>query len=184
MSYHDDLSRFWWGMVGVTLLFVGLYKLAGVLAEKPEPLPVAEPIVISAAPLSSFDMSVQRDTLIARYAKTQDVVPLWLALSVSHAETWSGDSAVTNARTGATGLFQIHPVNFGRFPHCGEPIVNRQVNICYGFEILVECIEAGNESLSTMLACYGGATRASTRRMYVDAVAKRVRVEWLNGDST
>ena len=64
-----------------------------------------------------------------------------------------------------------------------QPIVNRQVNICYGFEILVECIEAGNESLSAMLACYGGATQVSTRRAYVDAVAKRVRVEWLNGDS-
>ena len=66
------------------------------------------------------------------------------------------------------------------------PIVNRRVNICYGFEVLVGCMEAAdsegelvNESLAAILACYGGATRTSTRQRYVDAVARRVRVEWL-----
>ena len=152
----------------------------------PEPLPISKVQLTASPPLVSYSLSDQRDTLIARWAKGQSKVPLWLALSISHAEVWSGDSTAVNESSGALGLFQIHPVNFGRYPECGEPIVNRKVNICYGFEILVECIEATdasgelrNESLAAMLACYGGATRASTIRLYVDAVARRVRTEWL-----
>ena len=166
------------------LLLVLLITLSS--DSKPPPAPTVSHSLPEPPTLESYSLSDQRDTLIARWARGQSKVPLWLALGISHAEVWNGDSTAVNARTGALGLFQIHPVNFGLYPHCGEPIVNRLVNICYGFKILVGCIEAvnaggevRNKSLAAMLACYGGATRVSTRRLYVDAVTRRTRVEWL-----
>ncbi len=143
----------------------------------PAPLPMAEPIVVSKKPLSLFSISEQRDTLVAREARRQGV-PVWLALSIAHAENWTGDSTAVNPRSGAIGLLQIHPVNFGRFPECGENIRNRYTNVCYGIQILGHCIESA-EDLSQALSCYGGATRNSTRRKYVDDVARRARLEWL-----
>ena len=168
-----------------TIVLYLLIILLGVLTIEPKP-PTVRPSLPEQPSLESYSLSEQRDTLIARWAQGQEKVPLWLALGISHAEVWNGDSTAVNARTGALGLFQIHPVNFGLYPQCGEPIVNRRVNICYGFEVLVGCIEAVdlegevlNTSLAAILACYGGATRASTRRMYVDAVTRRTRVEWI-----
>ena len=180
--------REWVPTVLPMVLPLALLILLGILTIEPKPPPA--PTVRHSLPeqpsLESYSLSEQRDTLIARWAQGQEKVPLWLALGISHAEVWNGDSTAVNARTGALGLFQIHPVNFGLYPQCGEPIVNRRVNICYGFEVLVGCIEAVdsegevlNKSLAAILACYGGATRASTRRMYVDAVTSRTRVEWI-----
>jgi len=77
----------------------------------PRGLPVADPIVVSRKPLELFSISDQRDTLVVREARRQGV-PRWLALSISHAENWSGDSVAVNPYSGAIGLLQIHPVNF------------------------------------------------------------------------
>ncbi len=95
----------------VTVTFVTL------LTHSAKGLPVAEPIVVSQKPLELFSLSEQRDSLVAREARRQSV-PVWLALSISHAENWGGDSMAVNPRSGAIGLGQIHPVNFGRFPEC------------------------------------------------------------------
>ena len=173
-----------WTLAPLAMLLMYSLTRAANLAEPVEPV-VSDSLPEQPA-LESYSLSEQRDTLIARWAQGQEKVPLWLALGIAHAEVWNGDSTAVNSSTGALGLFQIHPINFGRYPDCGTPIVNRRVNICYGFQVLVGCIDAVdskgelvNESLAGILACYGGATRASTRRMYVDAVTRRTRVEWL-----
>ncbi len=140
------------------------------------PLPMAAPFVISAKPLSLFSLSDQRDTLVTREARRQDV-PVWLALSIAHAENWGGDSVAVNPYSGAIGLGQIHPVNFGRFPECGENIVNRKTNVCYMMRILRDCLSI---MLASTLDCYGGAETLKGSRAYNLDVNRRTRLEWLD----
>ncbi len=149
------------------------------------PLPVAVPIVVTQRPLASFDLREQADTLIARAARGKQI-PVWLALGIGHAEVWGGDSTAVNPKSGATGLGQIHPTNFGRFPACGDNIVNRRTNVCYMMELLRECIDVRNAegvlrntTISAVLACYGGATQRSTRQRYVDDVMYKTKMVWL-----
>jgi soluble lytic murein transglycosylase-like protein len=141
------------------------------------PLPMAEVIVVSQKPLSLFNLSDQRDSLVVREARRQGV-PEWLALSIAHAENWGGDSTAVNPFSGAVGLGQIHPVNFGRFPECGENIYNRQTNVCYMMRILVDCLSV-NDTLADALACYGGGVSLKGRRGYNYDVARRARLEWI-----
>jgi len=141
-----------------------------------EPLPMAEPIVVNTAPLAMFSQSVQRDTLVVREARRQHV-PVWLALSVSHAENWTGDSMAVNVWSGAAGLGQIHPVNFGRFPDCGENIYNRRTNLCYMMRILTLCKA---DVLAKVLNCYGGAESPQGMRNYNFDVVRKMRMEWLD----
>ena len=154
-------------------------------ADIDRPLPIAPPLIVSQQPLAFFGLSEQRDSLIARGARAWGV-PVWLALGIGHAEVWGGDSMAVHPRSGALGLGQIHPVNFGRFPACGDNMVNRQTSVCYMMELLRECIDARNTegllrnpTLSAVLACYGGATRRSTRQRYVDDVMHKTKMEWL-----
>ena len=139
-------------------------------------LPVAKPIIVSGAPLAMFSRSVQRDTLVVREARRQSV-PVWLALSVSHAENWTGDSMAVNVWSGAAGLGQIHPINFGRFPECGENIYNRRTNLCYMMRILTLCKA---DTLAKVLSCYGGAVSPQGMRNYNFDVVRKMRMEWLD----
>ncbi len=147
------------------------------LYHTPAPLPVAEVIVVSAKPLELFSLSHQRDSLVAREARRQGV-PVWLALSIAHAENWQGlDSTATNVYSGAIGLMQIHPINFGKFPECGENITNRYTNVCYGLTILRNCLAPIFEET---LSCYGGAVSPAGRRKYGYDVARKMRLEWID----
>ena len=141
----------------------------------PKPLPMADPIVGSERPLSLFNLSDQRDSLVAREARKQSV-PVWLALSIAHAENWGGDSVAVNPYSGAIGLGQIHPINFGRFPECGENILNRHTNVCYMMRILSDCLSV---MLADTLNCYGGAESLRGKRAYNHDVNRRTRLEWL-----
>ena len=156
------------------LLLLMLFVLT--MAHTPRPLPVADVIVVSEKPLELFSLSDQRDSLVSREARKQGV-PVWLALSIAHAENWGGDSVAVNPYSGAIGLLQIHPVNFGRFPECGENVLNRQSNVCYGLTILRHCLSL---TLERTLSCYGGATSPAGRRNYGFDVARRMRLAWLD----
>ena len=155
-------------------LLVAVLTLA--MGDSPAPLPMAEVITVSEKPLELFSLSDQRDSLVSREARRQSV-PVWLALSIAHAENWSGDSVAVNPYSGAIGLLQIHPVNFGRFPECGEPIVNRTVNVCYGLTILRNCL---SRTLAETLNCYGGAESLKGARAYNLDVNRRTRLGWID----
>ena len=142
----------------------------------PNGVPWTEAIVVSAKPLELFSLSDQRDSLVAREARRQ-AVPVWLALSISHAENWRGDSTAVNLWSGAIGLGQIHPVNFGKYPECGENMVNRKTNVCYMMRILRACLAL---TLEETLSCYGGATSLAGKRAYNLDVNRRNRLEWLD----
>ncbi len=157
-----------WMLVPLVLLTFAMHT--------PRGLPWAPPIVVSRKPLDLFNLSDQRDTLVVREARRQGV-PVWLALSISHAENWGGDSVAVNPHSGAIGLMQIHPVNFGRFPECGENITNRYTNICYGLTILRNCLAPIFEET---LSCYGGAVSPTGRRNYGYDVARKMRLEWID----
>lgn len=146
------------------------------LTHSPKQLPIADPIVASQRPLELFSLSDQRDSLVSREARKQGV-PVWLALSIAHAENWSGDSTAVNPYSGAIGLLQIHPVNFGRFPECGENITNRYTNVCYGLTILANCLAP---MLEETLSCYGGAKSLQGKKNYNLDVNRRMRLVWLD----
>ena len=141
----------------------------------PNGVPWTEAIVVSARPLELFSLPDQRDSLVAREARRQNV-PVWLALSISHAENWRGDSTAVNLWSGAIGLGQIHPVNFGKYPECGENMVNRKTNVGYMMRILGACLAL---TLEETLNCYGGATSLEGKRAYNLDVNRRTRLEWL-----
>lgn len=143
----------------------------------PKPLPMADPIVVSQKPLSLFSLSEQRDSLVVREARKQGV-PEWLALSISHAENWGGDSTAVNRYSGAIGLLQIHPVNWDFYATlCGTAhITNRKRNVCMGVAILKDCL---SPTLEETLSCFGGATSLAGRKSYNLDVNRRTRLEWL-----
>ena len=155
---------------------LALFVVVGLSISKSPAIVVAEPIVITRSPFESLSLSDQRDSLIAWEARKQGV-PVWLALSVGHAENWGGDSTAVNYFSGALGLGQIHPVNFGRFPECGENLLNRRTNVCYMMKLLTLCRA---EMLATLLSCYGGATSLQGRRNYNLDVTRQMRLEWLD----
>ena len=144
----------------------------------PKGVPWTEAIVVTAKPLELFSLSDQRDSLVAREARRQDV-PVWLALSISHAENWQGfDSTATNPFSGAIGLMQIIPENWDLYPECGTAhITNRERNVCIGIAILAECMAP---TLARTLNCYGGAVSLQGRRNYNLDVARKMRLEWLD----
>lgn len=151
----------------------------------PRPLPMAEPFVISQKPLSLFSLSDQRDSLVVREARRQSTpespIPRWLALSISHAESWRGlDSTATNVYSGSIGLMQIHPTNWNLFPSCGtQHITNRKRNVCMGMSVLRVCMDE-YDTLADVLSCYGGAKSLQGMKNYNLDVARRVRLEWLD----
>ena len=169
------------------VLLAPLVLLTLAMGHTVRPLPMAAVIVVSEKPLELFNLSDQRDTLVAREARKQGV-PVWLALSIAHAENWGGDSTAVNPSSGCVGLMQVCPFDMrgdslwiGAYhDECGVgPLVNRRRNICVGLQVLIGCIER-YDILSSVLACYGGATRHVTRRKYVDDVARKVRMGWLD----
>ena len=141
-------------------------------------VPWTEAIVVSARPLELFSLPDQRDSLVAREARRQNV-PVWLARSISHAENWQGfDSTATNPFSGAIGLMQIIPENWGLYPECGTThITNRKRNVWIGIAILAECMAP---TLARILNCYGGAVSLQGRRNYNLDVARKMRLEWLD----
>jgi len=168
-------------MISSKLLLVGLTL---VFHHTPQGLPWSAPIVVSEKPLELFSLSEQRDSLVAREARRQSVpespIPVWLALSISHAENWRGlDSTATNPFSGAIGLMQIIPANWSLYPECGTAhITNRKRNVCMGVSVLRKCLEK-YETLADVLSCYGGAVSLQGRRNYNLDVARKMRLEWL-----
>ncbi len=152
-------------------VFVGL-----LMPSSPQVLVIAAPIIVSRSPFAEFSLSEQRDSLVAWEARKQGV-PVWLALSVGHAENWGGDSTAVNFFSGALGLGQIHPVNWGRFPECGENLLNRRTNVCYMMKLLKLCEAA---TLAPVLSCYGGARSLQGKRNYNLDVTRMMRLEWLD----
>lgn len=152
--------------------------LALVAMHTPRGLSWADPIVVSQRPLELFNLTDQRDSLVAREARRQDV-PVWLALSISHAENWRGlDSTATNPFSGAIGLMQIIPANWNLYPECGTAhITNRKRNVCMGISILARCLFP---TLALTLNCYGGAESLLGKRSYNLDVARKMRLEWLD----
>ena len=147
------------------------------IKHSPQPLPWATPIVVEEKPLELFSLEEQRDSLVAREARRQEV-PVWLALSISHAENWRGlDSTATNPFSGAIGLMQIIPANWDLFPECGTAhITDRKRNVCIGIAILDKCMAP---TLARTLNCYGGAVSLQGRRNYNLDVSRKIRLEWL-----
>ncbi len=159
------------------LAVLTVFLLAGLaMPSSPPQVVVAAPIIITRSPFADFSLSEQRDSLIVWEARKQGV-PVWLALSVGHAENWGGDSTAANYFSGALGLGQIHPVNFGRFPECGENLLNRRTNVCYMMKLLKLCEAA---TLAPVLSCYGGARSLQGKRNYNLDVTRKMRLEWLD----
>ena len=161
----------------VAVVFIALVAVVFETSLTHSPMPEAEPIVVSEQPLELFSLSDQRDSLVAREARRQEV-PVWLALSISHAENWRGlDSTATNPFSGAVGLMQIIPGNWERYPECGTAhITDRKRNVCIGITILAECMAP---TLARTLNCYGGAVSLQGRRNYNLDVSRKMRLEWL-----
>ena len=162
----------------IAVVFIALVAVPLVTSLTHSSLPVAPAIIVSEKPLELFSLSEQRDSLVARGARGQGV-PVWLALSISHAENWRGlDSTATNPFSGAIGLMQIIPANWKRYPECGNAhITNRKRNVCVGIAILAECMAP---TLARTLNCYGGAVSLQGRRNYNLAVARMMRLAWLD----
>lgn len=162
----------------LAVIFVALATMALVTLLTHSPLPIADTIVVSERPLESFSLPDQRDSLVAREARRQDV-PVWLALSISHAENWRGlDSTATNPFSGAVGLMQIIPGNWDLYPKCGSAhITDRKRNVCIGIAILAKCIAP---TLARTLNCYGGAVSLQGRRNYNLDVTRKMRLDWLD----
>ena len=152
--------------------------LALLVIHTPNGVPWTEAIVVSAKPLALFSLPDQRDSLVAREARRQ-AVPVWLARSISHAENWRGlDSTAVNPFSGAVGLMQIIPGNWGLYPECGNAhITNRKRNVCMGISILSKCL---SPTLALTLNCYGGAVSLQGRRNYNLDVSRKIRLEWLD----
>jgi len=159
------------------------FLLLTLVGHSSEPLPIAEPIVVSSLDftpgydLSRYSLTEARDTLVAREARKQ-TVPVWLALSIAHAENWTGDSMAVNAFSGAIGLLQIHPINWDFYPECGDAhITNRKRNVCVGIAILADCL---SPTLEETLSCFGGAVSPTGRREYGFAVNRKMRLGWID----
>lgn len=160
------------------VLLVPLALVTFAMGHTPRPLPMAEVIVVSQRPLSLFNLSDQRDSLVVREARRQGV-PEWLALSIAHAENWGGDSTAVNPYSGAIGLLQIHPINWELYATlCGTAhITDRRRNVCVGVAILKDCL---SPILEETLSCFGGAVSPTGRRNYNYDVNRQVRLGWID----
>ncbi len=101
-----------------------------------EPMAIAVPIM---ATLPAYYRPEHRRDNAVRYEAKRWGVPYRIAIAVSHAENYSGDSTATNERTGAIGIMQIHPGNFGAYDRdCYGPgdMTNLRRNACYGMVLL------------------------------------------------
>ena len=163
--------------IGIAVNLIALVAVALIPSLTRGPLPVVAPIVVSEKPLELFSLSEQRDSLVAREERRQEV-PVWLALSISHAENWRGlDSTATNPFSGAIGLMQIIPENWDLFPDGGTAhITDRRRNVCMGIAILAKCMAP---TMAQTLNCYGGAVSLQGRRNYNLDVSRKIRLEWL-----
>ena len=89
--------------------------------------------------MTSTDLQEHRRNAAVRYEATRWNVPYRIAYAVSHAENYSGDPEARNVRTGALGIMQIHPSNFGNYDdRCYGPgdMANLRRNACYGMLLL------------------------------------------------
>ncbi len=103
----------------------------------PDRVVVAEPI-IATYPVSYRPAEVLR-THAVRYEATRWGVPERIALAVSSAEVHNADSTARNPLTGALGVMQIHPNNFGDYDDlCYGPgdMTNIRRNTCTGMLLL------------------------------------------------
>ena len=77
--------------------------------------------------------SHERDSIVSYQAQRFGMDPK-LAIAISHAENWGGDSAAVHPRSGAVGIMQVMPFWADSFrTECGiEPLTNRISNACRG----------------------------------------------------
>ena len=113
---------------GMFVRVVSVLVFLVVYSSHPRSTPWAAPLYVPAPRLTT-------DSIVA-YEARRAGVPVSIALAVSRAENYSGDSTAVSS-VGAVGILQIHPVNFGRFEEeCGPSITNRHTNACYGMLLL------------------------------------------------
>jgi len=104
-----------------------------------EPLPIAQPLIVTGSYTTSVDLREYRRNAAVRYEARRWDVPYRIAYAVSHAENYNGDSTALNPRTGAIGILQIHPVHFGALAgvcYGSGSMTNLKRNACYGMKIL------------------------------------------------
>jgi soluble lytic murein transglycosylase-like protein len=107
-----------------------------VLHTPDDPVVVAEPIMVP--PPHYYSAELRRTNAVRSEAQRWDV-PFQVAIAVSRSEVHNADSTARNTRTGALGILQIHPVNFGTLdPLCYGPgdMTNLKRNSCYGMVLL------------------------------------------------
>jgi len=103
----------------------------------PSELVVAESIVVIIP--AYYSTAEHRRIAAVRYEAKRWKVPFRIAIAVSHAENPNADSTARNVRTGALGIMQIHPSNFGNYDdRCYGPgdMKNLRRNACYGMLLL------------------------------------------------
>lgn len=113
-------------------------------------------------PPNYYSVQEHRRNMALRYEATRWGVPHPLMYAVSHAEVYApADSTARNPRTGALGIFQIHPVHFGELDHVcygpGDMTVLRR-NACYG-AVLLKRYYSASGSWSEALKYYLGFKR-------------------------
>ena len=150
----------------ITVAFLSL------LLHSPKPLPWAGPIVVSEKPLELFSVSEQRDSVAFRQAQRFGV-PWRIVYAVTHSENYSGDPKATNRRTGAAGIFQIHPVNFNSYrEECygDRHITDIARNACVGVNLLREYWEQEGGWGAALRRYLGFKTNVGAWMQYTDDI--------------
>ena len=150
----------------LTVLFVSLF------AHSPRPLPMADPIVVSQRPLELFSLSDQRDSVAYREARRFGV-PWRIAYAVTHSENYSGDPLARNPRSGAVGIFQIHPSNFNAYrEECygDREITDLLRNACVGVRLLYDYREQEGSWGAALRRYLGFKTNVRAWMSYTDDI--------------
>jgi len=133
-------------------------------------VPIAAPIMVP--PPHYYIVEYRRNNAV-RYEAKRWGVPYRIAYAVSHAESYSGDSLSVNMHSGATGIMQIMPSNFGTLDSlCYGPgdMTNLRRNACYG-NLLLRGYYDQTGSWSAALRLYlGYKTNTAALLAYFDDV--------------
>ncbi len=146
------------------------------LSHTPQDAVVVAVPIVATYPVSYRPAEVLRNYAV-RYEAKRWGVPEQIAMAVTHAENYTADSTARNAKTGALGVAQIHPSNFGDYDHwCYGPgsMTNLKRNSCYGMLLLRGYFDQTG-SWSAALRLYLG-YRTNTRALldYLDDIVNHM----------
>lgn len=146
------MRYFKWSLLAVGVLIVLHHVAISIAAAKVRDLrQESVQLASSVALLTAFadsvrtfyrrDLSIERDSLVAEAAR-EFLVPIEVAVAVSHVENWRGDSTAVSS-AGAIGLMQVMPTKWALLTHslCGPGevetlLTNRRCNVRAGSLIL------------------------------------------------